>query len=119
MLNQVQSSDFVSQGGGFLTITKKKRISPFGDFHGGHRSEVISPFGFSPFGSPFGFGGFGFGIPVPLGPSGPSASDQMLQNQQQQEKTGAVYKGWSYSKQSLGLQNIAVGHKISLVYKDK
>lgn len=48
-------------------------------------APVISPFGF---GSPFGFSpfGYGFGFGVPIGPSGPSASDQMLQNQQVQDE---------------------------------
>ena len=51
---------------------------------------MISPFGFapSPF-SPFGYGYGGFGVPVPLpvpGPVGPSANDQMLQNQQLQDE---------------------------------
>eukprot|EP00438_Fugacium_kawagutii_P000430 Skav201979 [mRNA] locus=scaffold2336:43117:45478:+ [translate_table: standard] len=51
-------------------------------------APVISPFGFgAPF-SPFGFSpfGYGFGFGVPIGPSGPSASDQMLQNQQVQDE---------------------------------
>lgn len=70
-------------------VAQKNGKVPFSPIHG---TEVISPFGFSPFGySPFGFGGFGFGLPVPLGPTGPSASDQMLQNQQQQERNDA---GW-------------------------
>ena len=41
------------------------------------------------FGPGFGFGGFGYGVPLPLplpGPAlGPSANDQMLQNQQIQD----------------------------------
>lgn len=50
-------------------------------------SPVISPFGFGGFGySPFGFG-FGGGLPVPVPvPSGPSNTDQMLQNQQVQDE---------------------------------
>lgn len=53
----------------------------------GFGSPVISPFGFSPFGpfGGFGFSPFGFGLPVPV-PSGPSSTDQMLQNQQQQDE---------------------------------
>ncbi|CAE7227671.1 unnamed protein product [Symbiodinium sp. CCMP2456] len=50
-------------------------------------SPVISPFGFGGFGySPFGFG-FGGGLPLPVPvPSGPSNTDQMLQNQQVQDE---------------------------------
>jgi len=49
-------------------------------------SPVISPFGFGGFGySPFGFGFGGPPLPVPV-PSGPSNTDQMLQNQQLQDE---------------------------------
>jgi len=49
-------------------------------------SPVISPFGYGG----FGYGGFGFGptiLPVPFGGMGPSASDQMLQQQQRRDES--------------------------------
>ena len=51
-------------------------------------APIISPFGYAPLSlfSPFGYGGFGLGVPVPLGPVGPSVNDQMLQNQQAQDE---------------------------------
>jgi len=51
-------------------------------------APMISPFGYAPLSpfSPFGYGGFGLGVPVPLGPVGPSVNDQMLQNQQAQDE---------------------------------
>lgn len=51
-------------------------------------APMISPFGYAPLSpfSPFGYGGFGLGVPVPLGPVGPSVNDQMLQKQQAQDE---------------------------------
>merc|ERR1719265_2712580 len=53
--------------------------------------------GVSPMISPFGYGGFGYGpslfgpsilpVPLPFGGMGPSASDQMLQQQQRRDES--------------------------------
>eukprot|EP00440_Ansanella_granifera_P060013 gb/GFBE01065045.1/.p1 GENE.gb/GFBE01065045.1/~~gb/GFBE01065045.1/.p1 ORF type:complete len:207 (+),score=28.93 gb/GFBE01065045.1/:1-621(+) len=69
------------------TRSSGPRISSGPNVSIGIGAPMYSPFGFSPFGfSPFGgFGLFGPPLPLPV-PSGPSNTDQMIQNQQLQDE---------------------------------